>query len=184
MMKTFLLPTCILLIASAHLVHCDTGGKRECRNSETCKNEKNNEEANQCELYLAESSIPGAGMGLYSGVTIPKNGRISTPDIAIPLLNTEDSDQRMIKRYTWQGAVYGMYFEARLVDTFAPGAFALCNGHQGLHNIFMANDIDSDNLDIDRHNSPGSGAFTPWFKLQGYATTEIKQGQELFASYG
>lgn len=77
-----------------------------------------------------------------------------------------------------------MYSEENIVDTFAPGAFALCNDHQGLHNMINTMDIDSDNIGMHRYNNPGSGTFTPYYNLQTLATSDMKQGMELFASYG
>ena len=70
-----------------------------------------------------------------------------------------------------------------MVDAFMLGTFASCNSDRELHNIFVVNNVDSDNLLIDRYHSLRSRGFTFQFKLQGYTTTKIKQGQKLFAIY-
>ena len=42
-----------------------------------------------CRLYLAESTIPNAGLGIYTGVDLPANASIAEPDIIVPLLDLE-----------------------------------------------------------------------------------------------
>ena len=50
--------------------------------------EENNHE---CRIWIAESSIEGAGLGVYSGVAIKSGQIVGEPDIVIPLV---DPDKR------------------------------------------------------------------------------------------
>ena len=41
-----------------------------------------------------------------------------------------------------------------------------------------------DNAGLDRYNSPGAGAFTPWFNRTSTAAKDIEAGSELYVDYG
>jgi hypothetical protein len=41
----------------------------------------------QCELYIAPSTIPNAGLGVFSGVAKSKGETIGNGDVAIPLID-------------------------------------------------------------------------------------------------
>jgi len=44
-----------------------------------------------CDMWLAESSIANAGLGVYSGTSIQTGQRVGEPDIVIPII---DPDKR------------------------------------------------------------------------------------------
>ena len=38
-----------------------------------------------CRLFLAESTIPGAGLGIFTGIDLQPNEAVAEPDIIVPL---------------------------------------------------------------------------------------------------
>lgn len=68
---------------------------------------------------------------------------------------------------------------------FAPGAGAAVNCILELVNVVgMDNWIQFSTVGMHRSKDPGAGAFTPFYNRQVIAREEIRQGDELFDSYG
>ena len=38
-----------------------------------------------CRLFLAESTIPGAGLGIFTGIDLQPDEAVAEPDIIVPL---------------------------------------------------------------------------------------------------
>ncbi len=63
----------------------------------------------QCRLYMAESSIPNSGLGMYSGVDIPASAYVDlNPQIIVPLVDIElhqgrKYDRSLLSNYPWNG---------------------------------------------------------------------------------
>jgi len=64
----------------------------------------------ECGVYFAPSTIPGAGMGMFAGKDYAKDSYITTGDIVIPLIdwNTQNLDypllpidQVIMQKYYW-----------------------------------------------------------------------------------
>ena len=99
---------------------------------------------------------------------------MSNPDVCIPLSDLEEGERYLISKYVWYGQNVGISSQ---FDAFCQGIFALGNSHQGLNNIDFSSNVEIDSLDIDQtYNSPGAGAFTPYFSAQGVATRPITAG--------
>jgi hypothetical protein len=91
----------------------------------------------ECHLYMAESTIPGAGLGLFSAVSWNKGDSLHNEDVAIPLLelawhhqhqhyqgergdtkddgdDDDDDDDEFFdttESYVWDGVSMGMQWE-------------------------------------------------------------------------
>jgi hypothetical protein len=82
----------------------------------------------ECELYIAESTIPNAGNGIFSGVIKNKNDYIGNGDKAIPIINvlwhntggghgndnTADNFFNPTEHYVWEGSSMGMFYSLSL----------------------------------------------------------------------
>lgn len=69
-----------------------------------------NDSSATCRLYMAPSSIPNSGLGMYAGTKIPPLTYIDlNPQIVIPLLDIEDHagekkyDNSVLSNYPWAG---------------------------------------------------------------------------------
>eukprot|EP00957_Ditylum_brightwellii_P181818 13851130-Ditylum_brightwellii.AAC.1 len=63
-----------------------------------------------CRTYLSESTIPNAGLGVFSGVDVKQNEKIGQAGIVIPLLDLiwhTDGKQEtsLLITYPWNGEV-------------------------------------------------------------------------------
>jgi hypothetical protein len=75
---------------------------------ESCKIENSNE---QCGLYLAESTIPGAGAGIYAGKHIAEEETIDSGDLVI-LFEVKRSHNKflLLDSYVWAPEGMGNYW--------------------------------------------------------------------------
>ena len=158
----------------------------------------------ECELYIAESTIPNAGMGLYSGVSKITTEKIGNGDKAIPLLDImwhnggsnagsqynhtfETNFFNPMQNYVWNGVQMGMGLEVFAsttdVSAFWPGIDAMVNSYSGLINLKKATPI-YDEGGLHRSKHPGAGAITPYQANPSVVTRDIPVGGELFKSYG
>jgi hypothetical protein len=136
-----------------------------------------------CKYYLAESTIPDAGYGIFVGSTpVRVNQPVLFPEIAIPLLiskkEKEKSLQTLIDSYLWGARVIGAHFESSLA--VIPGIGMLANGHPESFNVVP----DRPRLDVPPHQSPFAGSVSPYHGLQHYATRDLSQGSEILLDYG
>uniref|UniRef100_A0A7S4RQ41 SET domain-containing protein n=1 Tax=Ditylum brightwellii TaxID=49249 RepID=A0A7S4RQ41_9STRA len=135
----------------------------------------------KCGLYLAESSIPGAGLGLYVGVDVEEGDLISYPDICINLLDMEH--KTVASEYSWSSSQIGSEFEAMSVDPLCSGLGMLTNCHGGLINAENA-ETKYDGGGLHRSTHAGAGAITYYHDYKTRASKDIPAGSELFISYG
>ena len=151
---------------------------------------------NHCTLYLAESSIPNAGLGIYSGVQLGINETLMSrhlSDVVIPIYDIElhndynNKFQWVVSDYSWLASKLGVDIEAKRVTALAPGLGALANNHHALANIafngFPLRDYDDEQEGL-HHHPTSSGSITPYYDLKHYATSSIEAGSELFHDYG
>jgi len=149
----------------------------------------------ECELYIAESTIPNAGIGIFSGVAKSVNDVIGNGDKAIPLVevswhngyfeNDEDSFDPM-EDYVWGGEMIGMgteAFDANDVTGFWPGIDAMVNCHFGLLNVASATPI-YDEGGIHRDTHPGAGSVSPYGAGESLVEYDVPVGGEIFKDYG
>ena len=151
----------------------------------------------ECELYLADSTIPGAGMGVFTGVAKTEGDFVGNGDKAMPLVDVywhngfQSHDEFFIPtaEYVWDGV--GMAMRLELFDTndisaFWPGIDALVNCHFGLLNLEKATPVyDEGGIHRSRHH--GAGAVSPYEASYGgssFVKRDIPAGGEMFKSYG
>jgi hypothetical protein len=95
---------------------------------------ENHESPRQCRLYMAPSTIPGAGLGIFTGIELKANDILhGTGDVAYPIVDLNyhlsgSGDSGVVdpmSDYIWHGPELGMYVETSDPDNhisgFAPG---------------------------------------------------------------
>lgn len=145
-----------------------------------------------CGLYLAPSTIPQAGLGVFTAEAKSTGDRISYGDICFPYIdmywhNDENAAaSNPFQDYFWMGSIMGMGHESNRDDAEAlcPGLDCLVNGH-ALPNVAQATPVVHvthayDNVDRD----PGAGAFSPYHSDTSMVMRSIQPGTELFKMYG
>jgi hypothetical protein len=155
-------------------------------------NDSNNiDEANsqykECGIYLAQSTIPGAGLGMFAGSRhYKKKDLLTAGDLMVPVFemdwhNGHDYYNFLWDEYTWSADLFqGMEDEIALFDemsviSFGMGAAVNCM-------LPLVNAADSDNSISDSSGfdnagvssqSPGIGAFTPYHDRTFVATRDV-----------
>jgi len=148
---------------------------------------------NTCTLYMAESSIPNAGYGIfttknispYSYISSTDTGTPDAPSIAVTDVyyhnNNHDPNWAQINYY-WLGLGYTT-FEADETSEMVVNFGTLANYHSYLENVeHWAGDYRDDMLN--RLEDPGAGAFSYYEGHSFVATKVINAGDEIFADYG
>ena len=150
-----------------------------------------------CELFLAESTIPNAGLGIFTGKLLEVGDPVGHGDVAIPIVDVSwhmgETDTSSLyetyfdpfKDYVWHGSYLGMGQESDSEDIggFWPGINAAVNFYPVLVNLSPTLP-DYDEAGVHRSLSPGAGAFSPYHNGTGHASRRIPSGGELFKSYG
>ena len=165
----------------------------------------------ECELYIAESTIPNAGNGIFSGISKKKNEYIGNGDKAIPIIdvwwhNNNNNNNNggngnnnkiffnPVEHYVWEGSSMGMgleVFSQNDLSTFWPGIDAIVNCHSGLLNVEKSTPH-LDDGGVHRRIHPSAGSISPYNSLQlhneGGGSSKISRdipiGGELFKNYG
>jgi len=146
----------------------------------------------ECELYIAESTIPNAGIGIYSGIEKLKNDLIGNGDKAIPVIDVKWHNGQVedffdpLQDFTWDGTSMGMTLENYSnsdLAAFWPGIDAMVNCNSGLLNTEKAVPVYDDGV-LHRYQHPGAGAITPYNADQSIVVRDIPIGGELFKNYG
>ena len=101
----------------------------------------------ECGLYLAESTIPHAGYGVYTGQAISKNLPLTTyhdvviqyADVAIQRklqkeIYHRDIPKLLLREYFWKSSETYSTFDAQEIDSIVPGFGMLANCALGLVN--------------------------------------------------
>lgn len=138
-----------------------------------------------CGLWLAESSIPHAGIGMYAGRSYEKKEALAaTGDVVIPIVDINfyhgSKFNFLWDSYTWGAAE--LHAENEGIDEVnmaSPGFGAAANCFLELLNVdeWRAH---NDNAGLHRSRDPGAGAFSPYHNRTATAKTKIEAGQELF----
>ena len=136
---------------------------------------------------MAESSIPGAGYGVFTTRRIPENSYLFPPDgpaISIPDVEFHygrEPDWPVVD-YVWSGEGYTT-FESDVTAEFVVNTDCLVNYHTYLNNVDHWADEYDDSL-LSRFEDPGAGAFSYYKGHTLVATRGIEAGEEIFANYG
>lgn len=145
------------------------------------------EDPTNCTLFVAPSTIPGAGLGIFTSIPREKNSIIGVGDVIIPLYDTAiESDLRQFDEYTWEGVEMGMSSDAEdgtNVYAFSPGLGAIINAHSALNNVYRM-DHPMDTTLPHRSKYPTVGSMTPYWNTSTHAIRHIPANSELFKDYG
>lgn len=147
-------------------------------------------DTNVCRVYMAPSTIPGAGFGLFAGVPYQKGDLVTPGDGVVPIYDMEfhngfSSNTFLWDEYVWSGSTFSAMSEfERSIDAASFGIGALPNCFFPLLNVEDSEDHGRDYANLDVATSPGIGAFSPWYDRKSYATQNIVAGSELFVDYG
>ena len=146
----------------------------------------------ECALYLAESTIPNSGMGMFTAIDLPKGALVGSPDIAIPIIDVNWHNQASYQReeyhfiyenYFWSAQSMCMVDIAESVGVMSNGFGALANSHQGLMNM----DEGLPRYDVaglHRSRDVGAGQFSPYHDREVRTSAMVPAGSELFVDYG
>lgn len=156
----------------------------------------------QCSLYMAPSTIPGAGLGIFTGVERNEGDTVGDGDILIPIsdqwyhLQVSEfyngyygaaANLDPTTDYVWFGPEMGMQHEssnaAKFVTAFAPGLDAAINCNLALINVDKDVPV-YDTAGLHRSRDAGVGAFSPYHNCTTHVTAHIPAGGELFKFYG
>lgn len=149
----------------------------------------------ECGVWLAPSSIPGAGVGMYAGRDFEKgeplqpSGEIVVPDIDILQhqyeLSQADKYFNLWDSYTWSGFGLLMSNEAHVeAKVQSPGFGSAANSFLDLVNVDERRPDNSIPHGLHRSKDPGVGAFSTYHNRESIATAPIQRGQEFFVDYG
>jgi hypothetical protein len=73
----------------------------------------------ECDLYMAESTIPNAGLGIFSAIELNPGDPVGEGDVCIPifdLANHHPDPFNPFGDYVWAGEVMGMKLEVESDD--------------------------------------------------------------------
>lgn len=143
----------------------------------------------ECELYMATSTIPNAGLGIFSAIERKPGEAVGEGDVCIPLLELEAHNPSLsfnpFDDYVWAGEIMGMKMEARNLDIEAlcPGLDCAINCNLALLNVAKAVPNYHDG-ELHRSLHPAAGSITPYHNGTTLVTRTIPPGGELFKFYG
>lgn len=156
----------------------------------TISSEEPAPEKSKCGMYLAPSTIPGAGLGMFAGDKAYEPGDLVTMgDTVIPISEYDwnnrggpfDGDIWMPDEYTWNAPVFPDVpdegDDPDIIMCMSPGVGAAANSYISLVNI---EDTDTKTGRPVPPGSPGTGASTLFYAREFHATKPISPGGEIF----
>jgi hypothetical protein len=153
--------------------------------------------AKPCGVYLAMSTLPGTGIGMFAGRDYePEEFLLELGDHTIPIVDLtlhqpdlSESDEPppfwLWDEYTWDAEVaHASHEGSQSVDVASPGFGAAANSFLDFVNVNEGPSIWSVPHDLHRSKDPGVGGFCMAHSRRATAAVQISAGQELFVSYG
>ena len=134
----------------------------------------------ECSLYIAKSSIPNAGLGIYAGKDYQKGDTIPG-DLCIPIIDSTFHSRAKYNPYhdyTWDGRSMGMQRESlyETAEALCFGLDAAVNGHIGMVNVHKGTPLyRPNNATLDT---------TPYSTGSSLVTMDVPRGTEFFKFYG
>lgn len=169
---------------------------QEClgEDDETCSMPStiSNQHQKECGIWLAPSSVPGAGLGMFAGRDFEKGEQMQqSGDVVIPIVDIL-MHQRGRKKftflwdeYTWSGKSLGIGHEImKECNAASPGFGAAANCMLDLVNVEEGDPNNMMPSGLHRSKDPGVGAFSTYQNRTSKAKVNIRKGQELFVNYG
>jgi hypothetical protein len=149
----------------------------------------------ECGIWLAPSTIPGAGLGMYAGRDFRKGDLLQEyGDVVIPIIDIESHAREfspekwnfLWDEYTWDAESLQMDHEGYgHVNVASPGFGAAANSFLGIFNVEEYSPVPYDETaSLHRSKDPGLGGFSMYGNRLSVAKRDISAGQEFFVSYG
>ena len=142
-----------------------------------------------CGVWLAKSTIPGAGLGMFAGKDFDENDELlPAGDVVIPIVDIEfhqGGGAFLWDEYTWNGKEMNLGLGGLLSHQLAaasPGFGSAVNCFMDLTNVREMNPIQTPEGDLHRSKDAGAGGFSPFWNRTSLASQPISAGQELFVS--
>lgn len=150
------------------------------------------ENNNVCGIWLAPSTIPGSGMGMFAGKDFAVDDSLgNTGDAVIPVVDFNLHQGTLDERgwtflwddYTWDAVYLQLDHEGmNEVNVCSPGFGSAANCFLDLQNV---EEWYPENHNVlDRRYDPGAGGFSSYHNRLSTAKKAIRAGEELFVSYG
>lgn len=143
-----------------------------------------------CKLYIAPSTIPGAGLGIFTAVQLEEDDELPG-DVILPSIDSRGYSRRNFFApfvdFQWRASVLGMEMETFNDDdigAFCPGIDALVNCHFLLNNVHRGDFQYDDGIGGHRSKSPSAGSMTPFNNASTVVSSRIRAGGEFFKNYG
>ena len=153
----------------------------------------------QCRIWVAMSTLPGTGIGMFAGAEPIQKGEEIMPgagDHIIPIVDLELFHHEGVlledifffwDEYTWTANSLGLGTALggeSTVKVASPGFGAVANCFMDFINVDEGNPMESVAQNLHRSKDPGAGAFTYYHSRMSKAKKDIKPGEELFVKYG
>jgi hypothetical protein len=137
---------------------------------------------------MADSTIPNAGLGIFSAIELNEGDSVGDGDICIPIFELDwhhDDAFNPFADYVWAGEVMGMKMEVGSpdIEALCPGLDCAINCNLALLNVAKATPV-YDDAGLHRSRDPGAGSITPYHNGTTKVTRKIPPGGELFKFYG
>jgi len=182
----------LTFLVCAAIVSSDVVAAENESSDQTCPNNNNacggaSSPSISCNLYLAPSTIPNAGLGIFT--TIPlTTGTVFAGDVVYPILKLETKQHRNpFVDYLWDAFTVGMTMETSSPEDIcglSPGFGAALNSNMALDNIRQGELEYDDQVGGHRSLSPSAGSMTPYYSSKSIVSHDIPAGGELFKRYG
>lgn len=143
-----------------------------------------------CDLYMAPSTIPNSGWGVFTGRKRKEDEPIDPFDVAIQVadydyqMQFEDAKglpEWLLKEYHWMPEITQAVWDADHIYSIIPGLGMLANSHTGMYNLM--NDGPQTRERVPR-SLPEMGAFTHYQEQCFSPVRDLEAGDELFVEYG
>ncbi|GKY95466.1 hypothetical protein MPSEU_000508200 [Mayamaea pseudoterrestris] len=149
--------------------------------------DNNDQNEPKCGIWVAPSTIKGAGLGMFAGQDF-QQGQTLENDIAIPIIDLRYHHPHPFKflhdEYTWSASFMNMFnLGHHQVEVACPGFGAAANSFLPVANVREWNPLLND-LGLHSSKDPGAGAFTPYYNRKATAMRDISAGEEFFVDYG
>ena len=183
---------CALMFSISDISGVSADADADVDNNININNDNNNHKIIRCGIYLAPSSIPGAGIGMYVGNrSIAPQEIVTHGDIVIPIVERPwhieerlSEESFLWNEYIWNSDTFPFTGEEigdnlmGYMDMASPGVGAAANSYLSMVNI------EEQKVRVSRAGvhpeSPGHGAFTIYHGRSFFAKDEMEPGQEIF----
>ena len=164
----------------------------------------NYDDPQACTIYIAQSSIPNSGLGMYTTISYPKLAPIGHSEVGVVIHDISkhypdsDSAKDLFKNYVWgsSNVAYGK-FEATASSVMMFGVGMMANDFPVLTNIqqnehshktkFWKDGTDTLAIEGVKHTTVediGRGSSSSHSGIAFHAIKPVEAGDELFVSYG